>query len=76
MEKTIYEWRVVETDDGFRIEVKGDKRALRGWLKHGWHHGPRHWARHMRFGPWAAGFAGRRPWWGFEEEHSGEEPEA
>ena len=58
MEKVISEWRVVETDDGFRIEIKGDKEAMRECLKHRGHHGPMHFARRMRFGPWGAGFAG------------------
>jgi len=35
-EKVIHEVKVVETEDGFRIEVKGDKEAL----------------RRMGFGPW------------------------
>lgn len=29
MEKVINEFRVIETDDGFRIEIKGDKEAIR-----------------------------------------------
>ena len=28
-EKVIHEVRIVETDDGFRIEIKGDKERLR-----------------------------------------------
>jgi hypothetical protein len=28
MEKVINEFRVIETDDGFRIEIKGDKEAI------------------------------------------------
>ncbi len=28
-EKVIHEVRVIETDDGFRIEVKGDKERMR-----------------------------------------------
>lgn len=76
MEKIISEWRVVETDDGFRIEIKGDKEALRGWLKHRWHHRPMHWGRHMRFAPWSFGFGGRGPWcWAEDEETEEEEHE-
>lgn len=63
MEKVIQEWRVVETDDGFRIEIKGDKEAMRGWLKRFARRAPRHhWAPHwMPFGPrhahfWRHGF--------------------
>ena len=32
MEKVINEIRVIETDDGFRIEIKGDKEAIRRML--------------------------------------------
>ncbi len=32
MEKVINEIKVVETDDGFRIEIKGDKEAIRRML--------------------------------------------
>ena len=28
-EKTIHEMRIIETDDGFRIEIKGDKEAIK-----------------------------------------------
>ena len=76
MEKIISEWRVVETDDGFRIEIKGDKEAMRGWLKHHRHHGPMHFARRMRFGPWGAGFAGHGPCCGPEDEGPEEEAKA
>jgi len=40
MEKIIQEFRVIETDDGFRIEIKGDKEQLREWVMH---LDPRHW---------------------------------
>jgi len=80
MEKIISEWRVVETDDGFRIEIKGDKEALRGWMKHHRHHrpmhgGPMHWARGMRFGMWGPGFGGHGPWCCSEGDESEEAPE-
>ncbi len=29
MEKVIHEVRFVETDDGFRVEIKGDKEQIR-----------------------------------------------
>jgi hypothetical protein len=32
MEKIISEFKVVETEDGFRIEIKGDKEAIRRML--------------------------------------------
>ena len=32
MEKVINEFKVIETDDGFRIEIKGDKEAIREML--------------------------------------------
>lgn len=33
MEKIINEFKVVETDDGFRIEIKGDKEVIRKMLR-------------------------------------------
>ncbi len=60
MEKILQEFRIIETDDGFRIEIKGDKEALRDfvmsldprqWMRGGSHHGPHH-------GP----FGGPRAW--------------
>jgi hypothetical protein len=49
MEKVVSEWRVVETDDGYRVEVKGDKRALRHWA----HSAP--WQRMRRPGRFGFG---------------------
>ena len=69
MEKVIQEFRIIETDDGFRIEIKGDKEYLREfvmnldprqWMRHGPHGGgPWGWDRHgkgsgFRFGPMGA----------------------
>lgn len=55
-EKTIHEVKVVETEDGFRIEVKGDKEAIRKMgFGRGMGFGPR-----MGFGPHR--FHGRRGW--------------
>lgn len=31
-EKVLQEFRIIETEDGFRIEIKGDKEALRDWV--------------------------------------------
>ena len=67
MEKVIKELRIIETDDGFRIEIKGDKEAMGRWKEHfrscgpmnfGWHGRKRgmHHNHGMPFGPWAAGF--------------------
>jgi hypothetical protein len=33
VDKVINEFKVVETEDGFRIEIKGDKDAIRRMLK-------------------------------------------
>ncbi|MCI0399635.1 MAG: hypothetical protein L0322_32535 [Chloroflexi bacterium] len=33
MEKIISEFKIVETEDGFRIEIKGDKEAIRRILR-------------------------------------------
>jgi hypothetical protein len=32
MEKVISEFKIIETEDGFRIEIKGDKEAIRRML--------------------------------------------
>ena len=32
MEKVVNELRVIETDDGFRIEVKGDKEQIKAFM--------------------------------------------
>ena len=59
MEKIISEFRVIETDDGFRVEIKGDKEKIRalihGFGKHG--HG---FGRH-RPGKHAHGFGRHGP---------------
>jgi hypothetical protein len=48
MEKIINEIKVIETDDGYRIEIKGDKEAIRQML-HGFGSGfP--FGRGFRFG--------------------------
>lgn len=49
MEKVLQEFRIIETDDGFRIEIKGDKEQLREWVMS---LDPRRWM-------------GRGPEWGF-----------
>ena len=64
MEKVIKEVRIIETDDGFRIEVKGDKGAFRKWFEHSGHCGPMHHGRRMRHHgpwghPWGAGMWGK-----------------
>lgn len=75
MEKVISEWRIVETDDGFRIEIKGDKEAMRGMLKNFKSCRPRHWARHgMPFGPWHGPFGRHGFWCGAEGEEESDEP--
>ena len=48
MEKVITEWKIVETDEGFRIEVKGDKEHLREWVNRMADRGPLRRARHWR----------------------------
>ncbi len=88
-EKVIHEVRVVETEDGFRIEIKGDKERLRemgfgkgmfpfafGRMGHG---GP--FGRHEHHGPFGhhghRGFPfGRGPWWTESEHPTEEKPES
>lgn len=55
MENVISEYRVIETDDGFRIEIKGDKEKLRPFVNGAWGPGGGPW----RGGPWHGG-----PWHG------------
>ncbi len=74
-EKVIHEMRIIETDDGFRIEVKGDKDRLREMVNAWRHFGQGHMGR----GPWGHrgrhGFGfpfgrhhGYGPWSGWAEE--------
>jgi hypothetical protein len=59
MEKVIQEFRVIETDDGYRIEIKGDKEKIKSFMQGfgGRKHRRRHWKRRWRgpfgFGPMA-----------------------
>ena len=82
MDKIITEFRVIETDDGFRIEVKGDKQAIHKWMKHLGMCSPMHRGRHrMPFGPWGFHHAhhGSGPWCASDEgssEGPGEAQEA
>lgn len=61
-EKVLHEVRFIETDDGFRIEVKGDKKCMKEMfescmepmhgMKHGRMKGFRHYAhKARRYGP-------------------------
>jgi hypothetical protein len=35
MDKTIQEFKLIETDDGYRIEIKGDKKLLKSFFEKG-----------------------------------------
>lgn len=60
MENLISEFKVIETDDGFRIEIKGDKEKIKSFMKdfrghrnrrwRGWHRP--HWGPPFGFHPW------------------------
>ena len=72
MEKVINELRVIETDDGFRIEIKGDKDQIKAFMSGFGKHKPGRRGRHRApfpFGPWmwikAAEWHGM---WDFEAE--------
>jgi len=83
MEKIIKEFRVIETDDGFRIEIKGDKEELREFVMR---LDPRNWVQGTPWdGPWTwqskggkrrrggfpfgpGAFFGWGPWAGWDEE--------
>jgi len=89
-DKVISEFKVVETEDGFRIEIKGDKEKLRPFIENmpfGRGFGPRggrHWKRRMRnkmrmrahgFGPHHHGHQGSPPdWWWGPEEKQDDNP--
>ena len=74
MEKVINEFKVIETDDGFRIEIKGDKEAIRRMLSgigpHNFFGGKPPFGRGFGFGfGFNPGFwGGFGPWEGTEEE--------
>ncbi len=75
MEKVINEFRVIETDDGYRIEIKGDKEAMRNCLKHA--HGRMHCGMHgMPFFGRRAHFWRHGYWCCDEEEKESEEEKA
>ena len=54
-DKVVYEFRVIKTADGFRVEMKGDKEQMHGFGPHmhpfgrhsdrSWSHWGRHWRR-------------------------------
>lgn len=77
-EKVIHEVKIVETEDGYRIEIKGDKERMKEWrfgpfgpMRHAMRHRMRRIRHHMHggFGP------GYGPWgWWWDEEAP--EPEA
>jgi hypothetical protein len=79
MEKVINEFKVIETDDGYRIEIKGDKERLKSMMKgfgRPWHHGGRRkWRKRFRK-HWGMPF-GFRPfdwmfYWGGPEDFTSE----
>jgi hypothetical protein len=81
MEKVINEFRVIETEDGFRIEIKGDKEKMKDIMhrfrgRRRWHgfRGRRRGPFGFGWGPmmWLHGF----PWcgpWDFEDDEAEEE---
>ena len=79
-DKVISEFRIVETEDGYRIEIKGNKERLKEMFEHrgrGFGPGMRFRSRHgfgpfgwwFRHGPWGYG-----PW--AEDDEPGPEPTA
>jgi hypothetical protein len=80
-EKVLHEVRIIETDDGFRIEIKGDKEEIKkmGFGRFGrrgagpggffgrWHGGRGFWGRGRGYGP---------PPWGWDWEESDEADDA
>jgi hypothetical protein len=79
-EKVVHEVRVIETDDGFRVEVKGDKERIRRMFEHGFGPGMgfkragRRFRRHG--GMWGHGHGpGFGPWWDEEPEDEDAAPQ-
>ncbi len=68
-EKVLHEVQIVETDDGFRIELKGDKEMLRQMLF------PEGRPFFMPFGG-GRRFGGHGPFGRHHHEHPDQEPEA
>ena len=70
-DKILHEFKVIETEDGFRIEIKGDKERLR---RMGFGPFGRGRGRHHRHGPHGHSFRFEKhfgwgpPWWWYEEE--------
>jgi hypothetical protein len=54
MDNVISEFKVIETDDGFRIEIKGDKEKIKSFIGNFEHSKSRHWHHRPGFGwgPW------------------------
>lgn len=82
MEKVINEFKVIETEDGFRIEIKGDKEAIRrmiGGFGPGSFRGKKHHSGGpgFGFGPGPRFWAGFSDWcgsWVWEEEDQEDQP--
>ena len=82
MEKVIQEFRVIETEDGYRIEIKGDKEKMKSFM-HGFG-GKKHWRRRWKrrwrgpfgYGPlaWMRAMHFGGPW-DFEPDEEEEEQE-
>ena len=86
MENIITEFKVIETEDGFRIEIKGDKEQIKAFMsgytgKKGWRRGKRHgwrghWGPPMGFHPMM--WMNMAQWfgpWDFEDDEEGESKE-
>lgn len=73
MEKVINEFRVIETDDGFRIEIKGDKEKIKAFMSGlGWHKRWPRWRTRRRGFFWGPFSFGCGPW-DFEEDEETEQ---
>ncbi len=78
-EKVLYELRVIETEDGIRVEMKGDKERMR---EMGLGRFARNFGRHAGRGPWGhhghhgwGGPWGFNPWW-CDEPEADDEPKS
>jgi hypothetical protein len=79
MENIISEFRLIETDDGYRIEIKGDKEKMKSFMKGKYGRGRHRWHRNRSWGPWGfhpAMWMHMAPCWDIWEEVDESESEA
>ncbi|MFN2174895.1 MAG: hypothetical protein ACK2U3_02970 [Anaerolineales bacterium] len=79
MENIISEFRVIETEDGYRIEIKGDKKQMKSFMKEHHGRGKHKWHHQRGWGPWGFNpgmWTHMAPCWDLWEEVDETESEA